>query len=284
MITWCVFFFHDSLIVFSFWLLLLHSGLFHYLINWLGGEQTVPQRILLKDCFFFFPLSRIRRYQHTVMNTSLNLVAKFLTTVDLRSETCKEGRYTMISLELQEIFFGGTTRNRKGLQSDFRAKCSGEATHWPLARVGKLWQEVTALLSFERCSIIHFPFSSPFLPPFTPWLSHPLPATSPPSAAGPEATLPVIAVALLSVLPFLIYEFCAVKKPSNPYGGKFPALKRCPRWIASCQSALWDVQCLGSLLPPPPPPPSAPLIASCAGPRADGRGRQYRISEEFWQE
>lgn len=213
MITWCVFFFHDSLIVFSFWLLLLHSGLFHYLINWLGGEQTVPQRILLKDCCFFFPLSRIRRYQHTVMNTSLNLVAKFLTTVDLRSETCKEGRYTMISLELQEIFFGGTTRNRKGLQSDFRAKCSGEATHWPLARVGKLWQEVTALLSFERCSIIHFPFSSPFLPPFTPWLSHPLPATSPPSAAGPEATLPVIAVALLSVLPFLIYEFCAVKKP-----------------------------------------------------------------------
>lgn len=134
---------------------------------------------------FFFPLSCIRRYQHTVMNTSLDVVAKILD--HCWSQVWDMQRRTIHHdiLRYKRFFWGGETRNRKGLRSDFRAKRSGEATHWPLTQVGKLWQEVTALLSFERCSIIHFPFSSPFLPPFTPWLSHPLPATSPPPAAGP---------------------------------------------------------------------------------------------------
>lgn len=110
-ITWCIF----SMIVwvFSFWLLLLHSGFFHYHINWLGGEQTVPQQILLKDCFFF-PLSRIRRYQHTVMNTSLDVVAKILD--HCWSQVWDMQRRTIHHdiLKYKRFFLGGKTRNRGG--------------------------------------------------------------------------------------------------------------------------------------------------------------------------
>lgn len=65
--------------------------------------------------------------------------------------------------------------------------------------------------------------------------------------------------------PFFLFSFVhfatlisLTASLSNLYGGKFPALKRCPRWIASCQSAYWDVQCF---------PPSATSSSSFCSPR-----------------